>query len=157
MSVHPKQFRELIVRPALAELARDFKGADSPAAEELMMLTAAQETWLGRWVKQWPNGPALGVFSMEPATYAWLWGKYGKVVHPTKVYRAPEDMVWDWRLAAKMARLRYWIVKAALPGADDLQGLAEYWDKYYNGNPTKGFPEEAVRNYRRFVLEERGL
>ena len=48
-------------------------------------------------------------------------------------------------------------LKSALAGADDLQGLAEYWDTYYNGNPTKGFPEEAVRNYRRFVLEERGL
>jgi len=41
-------------------------------AEELLMLTAACESNLGHYFKQLGNGPALGIFQVEPATYDWM-------------------------------------------------------------------------------------
>jgi hypothetical protein len=158
MSIDPKQFRELIVKPALIEgEQRGFKGFNSPEAEELLMLTAAQETHMGRWLRQRGTdghyAPGRGVYSMELDTFSWLWSKHPDLDDLLSPY--PERLVWDLKLATKFARLRYWIVKDALPKATDIKAMAEYWDQWYNGNPNVGFPKDAVANYKRFVLEEK--
>ena len=41
----------------------------SQEAENLLMGTAAQESALGEYIRQLGNGPALGIFQMEPETF----------------------------------------------------------------------------------------
>ncbi len=48
-----------------------------------------------------------------------------------------------------IARIKYWMIPASLPG--DLRGLAEYWDRYYNANAEHGTPDEWLSNYSQYV------
>jgi hypothetical protein len=65
--IDPRQFRALIVRPALESI-----NLWSQQAEDLVMGTAAQESRL-IYLRQLGNGPALGLFQMEPATHNDIW------------------------------------------------------------------------------------
>ena len=54
-------------------------------------------------------------------------------------------MIWNIRFAYAMARFQFWRHKEPLPDKDDLEGLARYWIKYYNGNGLgKGTVERFV-------------
>jgi hypothetical protein len=146
--IDKKNLRELVVRPTLIEIK-----LHSDAAEELLMLTFAQETKLGTYLRQgWKKindglGVGLGIGSMEPRTFLWL----KKLYHNILGGRYPEELVWDLQLVVITTRLRYLVVPEALPAANDIKGLAKYWDKYYNGNPYAGTWQEAVINYNELV------
>jgi hypothetical protein len=149
--IDPKNFRELVVRPALDEL-----NLWSKEAEELLMLTAAVETELGTFLKQGfkkindHRGIGRGVFSMEPETFLWL---RSIPMYEKMLYGTPNDLITDLKLAAKAARLRYRVVPTKLPAHDDIEGLAEYWNKWYNGNPKVGTTKEAIEKYNRLVVK----
>jgi hypothetical protein len=153
MSIDKKNLRELVVRPTLEEMNNWILRAWSESAEELIMLTFAQETKLGTYLKQgWKKindgrGVGRGIGSMEVLTFNWL-----KQVYPDILGgRNANELVWDLKLAVKATRLKYLTVTEALPEAGDIKGLAKYWDKYYNGNPEVGTWEEAVENYNLLV------
>lgn len=55
-----RQLRNLIRRVLIGI------GGYSEEAENLLMGTAAQESALGEYIRQLGNGPALGIFQMEP-------------------------------------------------------------------------------------------
>lgn len=136
-----KQFRELIVRPVV-------KDWPSPVqAEELLMFTGAVESELAEAVRQIGTddnyGVGRGPFQMEPETYTWLAGipAYSHLL----AYRMADEMVWDFRLATLAARLRYHIVSQPLPEATDIDGMAAYWKKWYNGNSPRGLTAEQAK------------
>lgn len=153
MAIDSKQLREEIIRPTLKMM-----GAHSESAENLVFGTAAHESHCGTYVKQ-VSGPALGIYQMEPATYEDIWRNY--LTSRTRrdevlswglygVKPPAEAMVYDMRLATIMCRLHYMRFSEALPQADDLQGLAEYWKKYYNTKLGKGTPDKFISDYKRF-------
>lgn len=145
MSFAKWQFRHLIDRV----LSR-YPELVSEAAVRLLLGTAAQESAFGTYLRQKGSGPALGVFQMEPATFFWLRDKY-KDRYPVIADRVPPDMEWDLRLAIIMARLRYRIVPAPLPEADDITALANYYKKYYNTVHGKATTEQFISNYRKYL------
>ena len=164
MSVNAKNFRELIVRAALSTVT--IRSGNwtvnlwSPAAEELLMLTAAQESHLGEFLRQgWRTlddglGVGLGAYSMEPATHADIWRfitQRSFIGLPWMWQQSDDTLVYNLRYATVMARLKYLQAKPKLPAATDVQGMAEYWDEFYNGNPNTGFPAQAVDNYKKYV------
>ena len=65
-----KQFRANIIEPALTVLE-----LDSVAAQELLLGTAVQESRI-TYLRQLGNGPALGLFQMEPATHNDIWDNF---------------------------------------------------------------------------------
>lgn len=144
------QFRRDIVRPALKLI-----GLHSAASENLVMGTAAQESRL-QYVRQL-NGPALGLFQMEPATHDDIWQHWLKfkpdivqeifAALDTNLAPSAERMVWDTRYAAIMCRLHYRRRPEPLPDFDDAWALAGYWKKFYNTEAGKGTEHEFVRNY----------
>lgn len=154
------QFREWIVRPTCKEL-----GLWSWAAEALLLITWAQESLGGQLVKQGyktlydGRGVALGVYQMEPATHDDIWINFlryhpvwrSKIANPLAFHPPATRLIGDLVYATQMARLHYYRVKEALPPADNLDLLAVYWDEHYNKNPDKGFPSEALANYKRYV------
>lgn len=144
MSFDKKQFRDLVTR-----ILQEFN-LYSEAAVNLLLGTAAQESYSGTYLRQ-ISGPALGIFQMERPTFDWLKDTYKKK-YPILETTIFEMLEWDLRLAILMARLRYRVVREALPDPQDLEGLGKYWKKYYNTPLGKGTVEEFLRNYARYVL-----
>jgi len=163
--IHLSDFRELVIRPALAVMARCDSRMNSRAAELLLSGTAYAESRVGQsGLQQHPGGPALGVFQMEArggsSTFEWLWRDFlstsrrhgwrehiadgcGLVVEDITADRLVDHLVF----AGCLARLRYWVVPSALPSAEDRPALAAYWRKFYNGNPRD--EDEKIRRFLR--------
>lgn len=149
MSINNRQLREIVV-DVLTQV-----DLYSEAAVELLMLTAAQESHLGTYLKQVGNGPALGIFQMEPATEQ-------DIINNYIFYRPYLLNGWNNYVTMKgndlrdniayqivMTRLHYLRVSEELPEAKDVEGLASYWKRYYNTELGKGEVSEAIDNYRR--------
>lgn len=158
MGINAKQLRLNVIRPVLQDI-----NLWSESAENLLLGTAAQESHMGTYLKQ-INGPALGIYQMEPATHKDLWLNYLNYQPELKSAvlsylshkdesSAPAELVFNLAYATLMSRIHYRRVKEVLPQADDLQGLGRYWKKYYNTELGKGTVEEFVRNYTNFVLK----
>ncbi len=123
------------------------------------MGTAAQESHL-EYVKQLGDGPALGLFQMEPATHQDIWANFLEY-RPAIVASirnaigynggvpSAQRMIWDLRYAAIMCRIHYLRVPEALPASDDIWAQAAYWKQHYNTELGAGTIEEFVDNYRR--------
>jgi len=122
----------------------------------LLMGTAKQESNL-EYIKQLGNGPALGLFQMEPNTERDIWSNYliyrgnlqTKINQITNHTFAGPWLEWDIAYQILMCRIHYLRVKEPLPNSNDIQGLAEYWKKYYNTINGKGAVEEFIKNYNR--------
>jgi hypothetical protein len=143
--IDESQLRTKLIRPILQKY-----NLWSQAAENLLIGTVAQESSGGKWLVQFPNGPALGIFQMEPATYHDI----RSIVIPNPKIQldfdipvTPENMIWDLRLATIMCRLHYWRFKEPLPEADDIPGLSKYYKKYYNTSFGKANSTDFVLNY----------
>ena len=162
MSIKAKQLRALI-EDTLNWFGQKASSSsfDSPAAVELLMLTAAQETHCGSYIKQ-VRGPALGIFQMEPNTYNDIWANF--ICYRQNLLDALNDgwaqttIEWQMKMKADlmyqtvMSRIFYMRIPAALPAADEPMGLAYYWKKYYNTRLGKGTPEEAYHNYFKYAF-----
>lgn len=148
------QLRSYIIVPALNDLL-----LMSEEAVELLLFTCANESDGGSFIKQ-VNGPALGIYQMEPNTYNDIWQNYiyGKndlrqlmLAHfncPTM----PDEyrMIYDARFATAMARIHYARVKEPLPKLHDLDALWNYYKKYYNTAAGKADYHIAMNKYQTF-------
>lgn len=145
------QFRDLVIRPTLLAM-----NMHSDAAENLLLGTAVQESGL-RALAQIPTGPARGIYQMEPATHDDIWQNYlqyrddlssrvGQFLGalPDRV----EQLVTNLAYATAMCRIHYYRAPAALPVADDVDGLARYWKQYYNTPQGHGTAIQFAENYR---------
>lgn len=154
MAFNRNQFEDLIIH-VLNDL-----GLHSLSAVNLLLGTAAQESHFGTYLRQ-INGPALGVFQMEPATESDIWGNFlryhtdlrRQVVQNTLIYcPSPDALVWNLAYSIAMARIKYYRSPDPLPSPDDIEGLAAYWKKIYNTPQGRGTEDEFVENYKRYVL-----
>ena len=154
MSFDAKQFKSVIIQPTLQKL-----GMDSYSAINLLAGTCAQESHFGKYIKQ-INGPALGVYQMEPSTHNDIVNNYIRYKENIKRllfdqfgYKVlePEKLIYDLQYATIFSRLHYRRVRESLPVATNLPGLARYWKKYYNTHLGAGTEEEFIRNYNRFL------
>lgn len=151
MSIDKDQLRELITDVLLEA------NLHSPAAVELLMLTAAVESNLGTYIKQ-IEGPALGIFQMEPATEKDLWKNYleykDKTADTIRRYdtAAKDDLRWNLGYAILMTRVHYLRIKEPLPPADDVHALALYWKRHYNTPLGKGTVDKAIDKYNEYCV-----
>jgi len=149
------QFREHILLPTLSALQMYSKDA-----EELLVFTCATESNGGSLLVQ-VKGPALGVFQMEPATYIDIWQNYIKnrssllhiIAMNFNVSTIPEAtrMIYDLEFATLMARIHYRRFAEALPKANDVDGMWEYYKKYFNTPLGKSTKDKSIADYRRFL------
>ncbi len=148
-----KQLRNLIKRVLIA------LDLHSESAENLLMGTAAQESGLGEYIRQIGNGPALGIFQMEPNTFRDIVQNYlqykpelAKLVMSVSGVNAlrSEYLEYNLALAICMCRVHYLRVSENMP--ENLVGWAKYWKEYYNTRLGKGTEEEFIRNFKNLVL-----
>ena len=164
MPINTNHLKDYVIKPALEEV-----GLYSKSAVQLLLGTCAQESEMGKFLKQIGGGPALGIYQMEPNTHDDIWENFLSYNRITSIHYFVYDMydrlddtqsyddlssllVYDLRYATIMARLHYYRVSEALPDADDVEGLALYWKTYYNTEMGKGTVTEFIRNYERYVL-----
>ncbi len=129
----------------------------SEDAVELLMMTAATESKLGTYIKQ-VNGPALGIFQMEPRTEDDLWENYlrykGGLDVTIDVYATylKGELEWNMGYAIVMARIHYLRVKEKLPDSGDKEAMARYYKKYWNTPKGKATVEKAIKDYERYAV-----
>lgn len=161
MSFHPTHLRELITN-TLRRLAvkAGMPVLYSADAVELLMMTAAQETLLGMYLKQ-IKGPAMGIFQIEPATHSDLYSNY-LVNHPQlkdavdEFYATgggfEENMTGNLLYQIAIARAFYYRVPKALPPHTDADAMARYYKKYWNTYLGKATIEEAKTRYAKYAF-----
>lgn len=159
MGINAEQLRLKIIRPVLMHLSDEIPY--SIAAENLLMGTCAQESEMGQYIVQRENGPAQGIFQMEPDTeydIARNFLQYRVDLQRSVNLLVPEfsegdmyDLEGNLFYAAAMCRVHYYRVPEGLPMSDDIEGLAQYWKRFYNTVQGKGTVTEFVHNYHRYV------
>ena len=159
MPIDALQLRHEIIRPVLKHL--DSVIPYSMAAENLLMGTCAQESRMGQFLVQLDNGPAKGIFQMEPATESDIWGNYLTYRPELKAsidFIIPVNNLMDMSMlssnliyAAAMCRVHYYRVPMALPPAENVHQMANYWKLHYNTPEGKGTEAEFIHNYNRYV------
>lgn len=141
------QFRRELIRPTLQKM-----GYHSLAAEELLLGTALAESNL-KARRQFGDGPARGLFQMEPATHDDLWANYlkfrpqlGAAVRLFIGQARPSADLLEFNdaYACAMARTLYLRVPKAVPAEGDLPGQAAYWKQHYNTPGGKGTVEHYL-------------
>lgn len=145
-----KQFRKYIIQPVLQ--AQKIWSAD---AEELLIATMAheslgctylmQEDGLGNEVK---NG-GMGPYQLEEATYTTVYNKFGGIYSLPLL--SPDTMIHDLSFATLIARLNYLRFPEPLPDASDIDGIWEYYKKYWNTELGSATKDAFITNYRRFI------
>ena len=161
MSFSPVQLRRLVrLELTIAGLPVD------GAAENLLMLTYATECIVGGRIHLWQvGGPALGIFQMEPRTHWDLWANYlayrpplaARVAGYIPAWAREEALVRDLGYQIRTARAQYLRFPEALPSADDIEGLARYWKRWWNTDRGKGAPEKAVAAYTAYCEEAKSV
>ena len=133
-------------------------GLYSPEAEELLCATCAQESLLGTYRVQ-VNGPAVGVFQMEPEDYNDIWTNYLKYNFQLSVQLSAlaegnvgvQQLVTNDPLAIAMARIHYLRAPEPLPAATDLAGLWQLYKLRYNTPQGAATQQQFYGNYHRLV------
>jgi hypothetical protein len=123
-------------------------------AEAILLGTAAVESDMGRYVTQ-INGPALGIFQMEPTTYIDIcknvipsyWHKLKNVILP----QDPIFLKYDLHLEIIMCRLQYARFPNKLPAATDIEEQAALWKLLYNTPLGKGTKEKYIEKYKQYI------
>ena len=157
MGLDAQQLRDQVVRPTLARLGLP----GGLAAEQLVMGTAAQESGF-RYLHQVGGGPALGLWQMEPATFADLWDRYLLDSRRRDLRDRAETVLALWPLprlqlatnlnfAAAMCRIHYFARPFTFPAAPTVEQLGEIWKTAYNSMLGRGTVAEFVANYNRLV------
>ena len=149
------QFRSNVVRPTLEAI-----GAHGAAAENLVLGTALQESNL-HYLRQLNDGPARGIYQMEPATHDDIWDNYLEYRPEPRsrieAFLAPNQdrvsqLIWNLGYATAMCRVHYQRVSEALPAADDIPALAAYWKEYYNTPLGRGTVDEFVDKFETYAI-----
>jgi hypothetical protein len=149
----PEEFLTTVIRPTLIEI-----GLHSTAAEQLLLGTAMQESDLVHR-RQMGNGPARSFFQMEPATHNDIWQNFLKFKKEladkiTNLLTSPiadkiEELENNDRYACAMARVHYLRVPEALPAADDIEAIANYWKNHYNTLLGAGTAAQFIAKWRK--------
>lgn len=153
-----KQLHKFVVRPTLDSL-----GLGGLAAERLVLGTGLTESGL-QYISQIPSGIAKGIYQMEKATHDDIWENFLKYkqdlnfkvtclrLHGSEM-DGYDELAGNLYYATAMCRVHYLRAPEKLPEADDFEGMAKYWKKYYNTPLGAGRHED----FKNKAIQIRGL
>jgi len=145
------QLRDLIIIPTLHYLEPEIPFSQS--AVELLKMTAAHESRLGTYIAQ-VNGPALGIYQMEPATEEDIQVNYlrHRDYLDEKILQTGQYLTSDLRYATAMARVHYYRDPEPLPEVGDVSGLANYAKRVWNTEAGKATEDDYFQAYKKLCL-----
>jgi hypothetical protein len=138
-----QQLHDYIIKPTLQYMGGRYYSKESAF---LLLCTAAIESNCGQYIKQ-INGPALGIFQMEPMTHNDIWkncdalkSEFGEIIRnlaPIYSVIADNDLIDTPKYACAMARLKYSMDPNPLPkltgdSSVDLKSFYDYYKRVYN-------------------------
>ena len=143
--MNAQQLYDYIIKPTHEYMGGNY---ESKNANFLSLCTAAVESNCGDKIKQ-DNGPALGIWQMEPATHCDIWlhcdklqelsdGRGCVLAHRVRALMISPDNNGDTDLmvspmyACATARLKYSMDKAPLPDHNDFRSVYDYYKRIYN-------------------------
>ena len=150
--INLKQLKNYIIVPTLKQI-----DCYSEDAVNLLLGTTLQESYGGQFLRQ-VQGPACGIYQMEPATAQDIIDNYlkhrksllNKVFQFYNYYNSLEDnLTGNLFFATAMCRVHYLRVKEKLPSC--VTGYATYWKKYYNTSKGKGTAMEFIDKYNKYL------
>lgn len=130
-------------------------GLYSPEAVQIILATAAHESKGGEFIRQYPVGPALGIFQIEKATFSDILNNYlanhetlrEKIRQECNCFAMVADaLVYNLKLSIVFCRLKYLMCPGELPAVGDWKNVAAYWKKYYNTPIGAGKVEEFLKS-----------
>ncbi|QNT79281.1 hypothetical protein [Entomobacter blattae] len=142
------QLKHVIITPALKSL-----GLDGEAAVNLVTGTALAESH-ARYVQQ-INGPALGLWQMEPATHKDIWQNYlhykpdlvAKLTFIMNGQERESQLMHNLAYGAALCRILYLRSKEPLPDAKDAVALSAYHKQVYNTQLGKANPQTNIPHF----------
>lgn len=155
--MRPQSLQDYIIKPTLMYL-----GNYSSAASQLILATAAQETHcLEGFGVQQDGGPAMGLTQVEPATEQDVLNRISKgqrlllekltLQETTEI----ENMHGNLYYQVALTRLKYWLVPAALPAFNDIEGMWLYYKKHWNSSMGAATHNMFVANWAAYVASVR--
>ena len=156
-----KDFRDLIIKPTLDELAKAEPRINSDAAVALLLGTALCESEL-KFLRQRVDGGfgvAVSLYQIEPATHKDVKRYLGerkpnlaKRVFGLSTVIDPDDfeLATNFRYATAIARIKYWMDPESLPLADNIRGLAGYYKRVFNTELGKGTAKKFLEFYHQY-------
>lgn len=149
MGIDKKQLLQYVIGPALHRI-----GLDTPESMALVLGTAMVESDCGRYIHQ-INGPALGIYQMEPATYDDIFANFLIYKKQMMDVMAPfgrpriEKMIYDLEFASQMCRIHYFRMPGKIPkNADE---MAQYYKNYYNTPKGKAVTSECIPKFQEAI------
>lgn len=148
--IYHEDLRQYVIEPTLLCMTQYNRRIDSESAQNLMLWIAiAESVFRGDMrLQQLNDGPAMGIWQMEPTTHDDIWATfiYGRfklagvmrelAIHKYTTMVIPANEVrYNLMYACAMARLKLWRVPEPLPDAWDIPEMARYWKEHYNANP----------------------
>lgn len=168
MTIDKNQLRELIT-DVLIDCDPVIPYSDN--AVELLMLTCAQESHLGTYLRQigLQNGGGYGIMQMEIRTHNDMWDQDLFKINDNFISYKPHleelvdkyynsdislsmNLIGNIPYQILMARLVYYRVKEPLPSFYTTYKMAAYYKKYYNTYKGKATIKEAIKNYERLCF-----
>ena len=162
--MNPQQLHDLIIKPTLEYMGGNYYSKESAF---LLLCTAAIESDCGYYIKQ-INGPALGIWQMEPDTHDDIWQNCDALIgtFEMRIYdicgRCTENsLVQSPMYACAMARLKYSMDPNPLPKLTgdnnvDSRAFYDYYKRVYNtelGASTFDKWAVALKKHRIFEVE----
>jgi hypothetical protein len=139
--MNPQQLHDYIIKTTLEYMGGNYYSKESAF---LLLATAAIESNCGEYIKQ-INGPALGIWQMEPDTHDDIWQNCDalrNIIFEQKIYDifgkyGDDVLIKSPMYACAMARLKYSMDPHALPeytgdSEVDLPVFYEYYKRVYN-------------------------
>lgn len=135
-----QQLLDHIIITTLKYMGRHY---DSTNARMLILATSAVESNCGHLIKQ-INGPALGIWQMEPNTHNDIWvnsdalkkPRFSSHIKELMIKKSPlsvlKNLLISPMYACSIARLKYSMDKEPLPPHDDKLKIYEYYKRIFN-------------------------
>ena len=156
-----EDFRDLIIRPTLDELAKAEPRIRSKAAVALLLGTALCESEL-KFLRQRVKGGfgrAVSLYQIEPITHKDV-KRYlnerrrdlAERVFGLATIVDPDDfeLATNLRYATGIARIKYWMDSEPLPYADNIRGLAGIYKRVWNTELGKATAQRFIDFYQRY-------
>ena len=123
---------------------------------KMIFETACVESNCGEYIKQ-INGPACGIFQIEPNTaqdiidnYIKYRSRYKDIFDMLyiKAFTLSQNLKYNLAFSVFMCRMFYMRIKESIPNT--VEKRAEYWKKYYNTEQGKGTTTEYIRKVGKY-------
>lgn len=148
------QLRDLIIR-VLRELDAQIRFSDE--AVEMLMMIAAHESHLGRYLRQ-VRGPALGLFQIEPRTEQSIYDNYFSyrperlaLINSYKTASNLPDLEFNLAYQIALARIHLTRKPGALPR--DPVEMAKYLKKHWNTVHGEATWQEYYDDYNKRAID----